>query len=78
MSCNKLEVAPDNNDVYPNVEFQYSWEICNKNNFDIKLKPNYAKFFDWTKKKGSKAVNIGSLRIPFEQISGSRAVTLVK
>ena len=64
MSCNNLEVAPDDNGVYPNVEVQYSWEMCNKNNFDIQLNQNYVKCFYWTKKRGSKALNIDRPRIP--------------
>lgn len=38
--------------------------MCNKNAFDIKLKTDYAKFFDWTKKPGSKAENINDPRFP--------------
>jgi len=64
MSCGKLEVTTDSNGDYPNIEVEYSWEMCNKNSFDIKLKQDFAKFFDWTKRKGSKDENINNPRFP--------------
>ncbi len=38
--------------------------MCNNNRFDIKLKKDFAKFFDWTKKAGSKAESVKDPRFP--------------
>jgi hypothetical protein len=63
-NCSTLVVTADGNGKYPEVEVEYSWEMCNENSFDIELKQNFAKFFDWTKKPGSKAESIKNPRFP--------------
>lgn len=62
-NCNKLDVSNYSSGSYPSVEVKYSWEMCNKNDFDIELRDKKAKFFDWTRTKGSKQENVRDPRI---------------
>ncbi len=62
--CGNLNVRPDENGVYPMVDVEYSWKMCNGNDFDIELREEKAKFYDWTKKAGDKNANIANPRFP--------------
>ncbi len=62
--CSALNVRADSNGIFPMVEVEYQWSMCNENPFDIALRDPKAKMYDWTKKPGSKAANVADPRIP--------------
>ena len=62
--CGVLNVRPDDDGDYPVVDVEYTWSMCNYNDFDIELKDPQAKMYDWTMKKGDKEKNVANPRFP--------------